>query len=229
MLYRNPPAAPPIRVFLVDDHRLTLWGLERLIESAHPRMAVVGTARSRRELMAHRAVTAADVIVLDLDLGEDRGTDAMPDLVREYPARVLVLTGDGDRQHHRQAVLQGARGVVHKSQPAEVILHAIEKVHTGEVWLERSVMASVLSDLVGHDRSPERSGQGERIARLTPKEREVVRALVRHRGAKNFVVADELHISEHTLRNHLTTIYDKLGVRGRLELYLYATEHGLAH
>lgn len=218
----------PIRVLLVDDHRLTLWGLERLIESAHPRMTVVGTACSRRELMSHQAMTEADVIVLDLGLGEETGADAMPDLARECRARVLVLTGDDDRDHHRQAVLSGARGVVHKSQPADVILNAIEKVHTGEIWLERSLVASVLGHLVGYGK-PQKNGHTERIARLTPKEREIVRALVRHRGAKNFVVADELHISEHTLRNHLTTIYDKLGVHGRLELYVYATEHGLLH
>lgn len=224
----RPSDVSPIRVLLVDDHRLTLWGLERLIESAHPRMAVCGTARSRRELMAHQAIAEADVIVLDLDLGDDSGADAMPDLVRESQARVLVLTGDGDREHHRQAVLRGACGVVHKSQPADVILNAIEKVHEGEIWLERSLVASVLDHLVG-DRRPARSADAERIGRLTPKEREIVRAVVRHRGAKNFVVADELHISEHTLRNHLTTIYDKLGVHGRLELYLYATEHGLVH
>jgi DNA-binding NarL/FixJ family response regulator len=228
MPYHCPSAHPTIRVLLVDDHRLTLWGLERLIESAHPRMTVVGTACSRRELMAHQAIAQADVILLDLDLGEGSGAEAMPDLMRECQARVLVLTGDGDREHHRQAVMQGARGIVHKSQPADVILNAIEKVHSGEIWLERSLVASVLGHLVGDNR-PARDDHAERIARLTPKERDIVRAVVRHRGAKNFVVADELHISEHTLRNHLTTIYDKLAVHGRLELYLYATEHGLMH
>jgi DNA-binding NarL/FixJ family response regulator len=228
MPYHCPSAHPTIRVLLVDDHRLTLWGLERLIESAHPRMTVVGTACSRRELMAHQAIAQADVILLDLDLGEGSGAEAMPDLMRECQARVLVLTGDGDREHHRQAVMQGARGIVHKSQPADVILNAIEKVHSGEIWLERSLVASVLGHLVGDNR-PARDDHAERIARLTPKERDIVRTVVRHRGAKNFVVADELHISEHTLRNHLTTIYDKLGVHGRLELYLYATEHGLMH
>ena len=66
-----------------------------------------------------------------------------------------------------------------------------------------------------------------RIASLTPKELDVIAAVVRHRGAKSLILADGLGISEHTLRNHLTAIYQKLQVQGRLELYVYAKEHGL--
>jgi DNA-binding CsgD family transcriptional regulator len=67
-----------------------------------------------------------------------------------------------------------------------------------------------------------------RVDSLTPKERQVVGALVQHRGAKSLAVADALGMSEHTLRNHLTVIYSKLGVHGKLNLYVYAIEHGLA-
>jgi len=221
----------PIRVFLVDDHRVTLWGLERLVESACPRMQLVGTAASRRELLSHAAIHEADVVVLDLDLGgQECGTEALPDLARECSAQVLVLTGDGDPQHHREAVLRGARGVVHKSESADTILDAIEKVNSGGIWLDPSLVATVLGCLTGSTATtPRMDEHADRIGKLTPKEREVVKALVRNRGAKNFTVADELGISEHTLRNHLTTIYEKLQVHGRLELYLYATEHALVH
>ena len=67
----------------------------------------------------------------------------------------------------------------------------------------------------------------QRIASLTPREREIVVTMVHCSGAKQLAVADELNMSEHTLRNHLTTIYDKLGVRGRLELHVFSTTHGL--
>jgi two-component system nitrate/nitrite response regulator NarL len=222
--------ARPIRVFVAEDHHVTLWGLTRLIDAAFPRLTVVGSARSRSELLAHDAAAEADVIVLDLDLGGEDGTGAMAELRQRCPGRVLVLTGTDDVRQHRAAVMQGARGVVHKSESAEVILRAIEKVHEGEVWLNRALLGQVLGELT-HSEPEKAPRQADpdtaRIASLTPRERDIVIALVHRAGAKQFAVAQELGMSEHTLRNHLTTIYSKLGVHGRLELHVYAGEHGL--
>lgn len=226
---RPSPAAHPIRVFVAEDHQITLWGLRRLIDSARPHMEVVGTASSRTELLNHDAAAEADVILLDLDLAGENSTDALADLRSRCPGRVLVLTGADDVDRHRTAVMKGARGVVHKSEPADVILRAIEKVDGGEVWLNRTLLGDVLGLLTDHRAAPAAQADPhlERLNSLTPREREIVAAMVRRAGAKQLVVADELHMSEHTLRNHLTTIYGKLGVHGRLELHVYATEHGL--
>ena len=127
-------------------------------------------------------------------------------------------------------MLQGARGVVHKSEPAGTILRAIEKVHEGEVWLYRTLLGQVLGQLTESEptAAPRPADpEAKRIASLTARERQIVATLVHSAGAKQFAVAVELGMSEHTLRNHLTTIYSKLGVRGRLELHVYATTHGL--
>jgi two-component system nitrate/nitrite response regulator NarL len=226
---RPSPAAHPIRVFVAEDHQITLWGLRRLIDSARPHMEVVGTASSRTELLNHDAAAEADVILLDLDLAGENSTDALADLRHRCPGRVLVLTGADDVDRHRTAVMKGARGVVHKSEPADVILRAIEKVDGGEVWLNRTLLGDVLGLLTDCRATPAAQADPhvERMNSLTPREREIVSTMVRRAGAKQLVVADELHMSEHTLRNHLTTIYGKLGVHGRLELHVYATEHGL--
>ncbi|MEP6602240.1 MAG: response regulator, partial [Nitrospirota bacterium] len=104
----------PIRVFLVDDHRTVLWGLERLIESAAPMMTVVGTALNRAEMFAKLSDAKADVILLDLDLGGVSSLDCLEDLARQTTAQILVLTGSSDTEVHQQAVVRGARGVVHK-------------------------------------------------------------------------------------------------------------------
>jgi DNA-binding NarL/FixJ family response regulator len=142
---------------------------------------------------------------------------------------VLVLTAAEDTAQHRDAMVRGARGVVHKSEPAETILRAIEKVHDGEIWLNRALLGQVLGALTGSKPAPAaRDEHSERIESLTPREREIVGAMAAHPGAKQLVVADELGMSEHTLRNHLTAIYAKLGVHGRLELHVYATQHGMA-
>jgi len=219
-----------IRVFVAEDHHITLWGLSRLIDGAAPRLQLVGTARSRSELLNHDAAAQADVILLDLDLGGDDSVAVLSVLRQRCPGRVLVLTGAGDIAQHRDAVLQGARGVVHKSEPAETILRAIDKVHEGEVWLNRALLGQVLGQLTESEpaAAPRPADpEAKRIASLTPRERQIVAALVQGAGAKQFAIAQELGMSEHTLRNHLTTIYSKLGVRGRLEMHVYATTHGL--
>ena len=219
-----------IRVFVAEDHQITLWGLQRLISASSPRMEVVGTASSHAELMNHDAAAAADVILLDLDLGgEDTGA-SLACLRQRCHGRVLVLTAADDLTQHRDAMLKGARGVVHKSEPADTILRAIEKVNDGEVWLHGALLGDVLGMLTDGGpttASRQQDPDAKRIASLTPREREIVVTMVRHAGAKQLAVADELGMSEHTLRNHLTTIYSKLCVHGRLELHVYATAHGL--
>jgi len=214
-----------IRVFLVDDHRATLWGLERLVDSAANRMRLVGTARSMEELLSSPDSRNADVIVLDLDLGGLDSSTALADLQQTLHARILVLTGARDLDAHRRAVLAGARGVVRKEESVDVLLRAIEKVHEGDVWVNRALIGDIMDMLTGN--KPAAAPIDSRIASLTPKEHEVIAAVVRHKGAKSLILAEDLGISEHTLRNHLTVIYHKLEVHGRLELYVYAKEHGL--
>ena len=218
-----------IRVFVAEDHQITLWGLTRLIDSSS-HMEVVGTASTRAELLNHDAAAMADVLLLDLDLAGEDTLSALGSLRQRCPGRVLVLTGTDDLADHRAAVMKGARGVVHKSEPAETILRAIEKVNEGQIWLHRSLLGEVMGLLTDGSAAAAPVApdpDSKRIASLTPREREIVVTMVRSAGAKQLAVADELGMSEHTLRNHLTTIYSKLAVRGRLELHVYASSHGL--
>ncbi|NCT84041.1 MAG: response regulator transcription factor [Comamonadaceae bacterium] len=219
-----------IRVFLAEDHQITLWGLHQLIDATRPRMQVVGSASTLAELLAHAELPGADVLLLDLDLGGEDAGAALSLLRQRGNAHVLVLTGADNVEQHRNAVLKGARGVVHKSAPAATILRAIERVCEGEVWLHRTLLGEVLGQLTDGAAPAARAQDPEarRIAGLTPREREIVTTLLQRAGSKLLSVADEVQMSEHTLRNHLTTIYSKLGVRGRLELHVYATTHGLA-
>jgi len=214
----------PINIFLVDDHRTILWGLERLIETATPCMAVVGQATSCAELLAQLIDTNPDVILLDLDLNGENGLDCLQELGQQTAARVLVLTSTSDPTVHQQAIMRGARGVVHKQAPADVVLRAIEKVHNGEIWLDRASLGHVVTAL---SRGQRPDPEAVKIAALTPKERQIIAMIMKEKGAANKVIAEKLHMSEHTLRNSLTTIYSKLEVKGRLQLYLYASSHQL--
>jgi two-component system, NarL family, nitrate/nitrite response regulator NarL len=229
-----PATSTGIRVLIADDHRVTLWGLGQLINSARPRMSVVGTATSRAELLAHPMLAEADIVLLDLYLGDEASPTAfMTDLLHRCPGQVLVLTACDDSERYREAVMHGARGVVHKSESAETVVRAIEKVHEGQLWLASQLLGEVLSRLTG--RAPTSAAaptpvnmKTKRIGSLTPRERQIVELMVRSAHAKQVAVAEELGMSENTLRNHLTTIYSKLQVRGRLELHVFATTHGLA-
>ncbi len=158
-----------IRVLLVDDHKSFLWGLNRLIEGERPRMEVVGSASNRADAFALAPATQPDIILLDLDLGDGvRSLDFLPDLLRETQARVLILTGVREREVHDTAIERGARGVVLKDEPAEVILKAIEKVHAGEYWLDRAAAGRAIERSRGGTQKRERAQEHDGLAELTP-------------------------------------------------------------
>jgi DNA-binding NarL/FixJ family response regulator len=221
------PLARSIRVMLVDDHRSVLWGLEKLIETEEPRMQVVGKATSCAAALDIASQTAPDVVVLDLDLGGENACEIIPALINGRGTRVLVWTGMDDCTIRERSILRGASGLVLKQEPAETLLKAIEKVHQGELWLDRSTTGRVFVQLSSRESTPAPAPEQRKIASLTARERAVVCQLVADPGADNKKLAQPLAMGEHTLRNHLSRIYDKLGATNRLELYVFAQRHGI--
>ncbi|BEP67693.1 MULTISPECIES: response regulator [unclassified Variovorax] len=219
--------AHPIGVLLVDDHQTMLWGLSRLIDGEQPRMKVVATASCCEEAVARTQSLAPDVIVLDLDLDGHCALDILPQLLSNEVSRVVVLTGEREQRTLDLAVLRGARGVMRKDASAEQVLDAIERVHHGELCLDAPTMGRVLSELTSVKKPPKADPESVRQASLTQKERDIVRTVVHGSGASNKTLAGQAFVTEHTLRNHLTSIYQKLGVTNRLELYIYAVKHHL--
>jgi two-component system nitrate/nitrite response regulator NarL len=217
----------PIRVFLIDDHRSILWGLERLIESGKPAMQVVGTATNCADALKLIDEAAPDLILLDIGLGNENGVDEIPKLMARSRAKILVLTGLRDESLHDKAVLAGASGVVEKEAPAETILAAIEKVHEGQLWLDRVATGRIFLEFARESAAQTVDPERAKIASLTDREREIVSIAATHAGFNAKAIAEMLYISEHTLRNHLTSIYDKLQVANRLELFAYVHKHGL--
>ena len=142
-------------------------------------------------------------------------------------AKILALTSSRDPALQDSAVLVGARGVVGKYEAPIVLLRALEKVHAGEMWIERSATGRIFTELSRHQEGRWRSSRRTSVSALTPKERLTVEALASDAAAPGKVVAQRLNISEHTLRNHLTSIYRKLSVSNRAELHAYVSRHGL--
>lgn len=218
------PETKQLRILIVDDHLMVRAGLRMLLEDVG--MKVVAMAGGRVEALELAASQTPDVILLNLDLGGEDGVSFLPELRQAgNNARVLVLTGIRDPEAHRRAVLLGAMGVVLKDQAAEVLIKAIEKVHAGEVWLDRTTMGNLLNEM-----TRKTSDQGDpdkaRLKTLTQREHQVITLIAE--GLKNKQIAGRLFISETTVTHHLSSIFSKLEVSDRLELVIYAFGHNLA-
>lgn len=208
-----------IRVAIIDDHPSIIWGLERLIATEAPRMECVGNANdveSASRLIEH---VRADVVVLDLDLNGRSGVSLIS-AKGAASVRFLVYTGVRDLAVQEAAMLAGARGVLAKTEKPEAILRAIACVHAGELWLDRTRTGNLFDNLRRQASSPP---PRDVFTDLTPREREIVSVVVNQNGAPNKRIAEHLGISEHTLRNALSTIYSKTGLANRLQLFAVAS------
>ena len=210
---------------LVDDHRSFMEALKMVIDTQSPKMQVVAMAASEQEALDAATQHDPDLVLLDMDLGSSHGFDLMPRLLEASSARVLFLTGMADPRIHEEAIVRGARGVVLKVESARMILRAIEKVHEGEIWASNVTLSRIFDQF---NKKKEQSPDGERIATLTRREREIISALVTFEDSTNDDIAERLFISSSTLKNHLTTIYSKLGLINRVQLLKFALKHNLA-
>lgn len=216
-------AQKPISIMIVDDHVVIRSGLRMLIEHDQ-RMQVIAQAGNRVEALERAASERPDVIILDLVLGDEDGLSFLPELCQASPeSRVLVLTGVQNPDAHRRAIRRGAMGIVLKEHAADQLLKAIMKVYEGEVWIERSMMGSMIQEF---NKPQLVNPESTKIESLTDREREVI-ALVGE-GLKNKQVGERLFISETTVTHHLSSVFSKLEVSDRLELIIYAFRHGLA-
>jgi DNA-binding NarL/FixJ family response regulator len=209
---------------LVDAHRIVLCGLQRLIDDEKPALGVVAAATEVATALELSASAKPDVILVDVDLATEKDGSLVPGLISGRNTRVLVLSGTRDDKHEL-AILKGACGVVHKDDTPEQLIKAIKKVHEGQLWLDRSTTGRLFVELSRQQSQAANDPAKRKLASLTEREHDVVRSLAKQPGADNKTLASTLHIGEHTLRNHLSRIYDKLGVPNRLELYVFVQRH----
>jgi two-component system nitrate/nitrite response regulator NarL len=215
----------PVRIVLVDDHAVMRQGLRMLLEG-HPGLEVTGEAADRAGAVVVVGERRPAVVLLDIDLGSDNGLDAISDLRAAAPsARVLILTGLRDIEIHRRAIQRGASGVVEKDAAPEVLVKAIRRVAAGEVWIDRRMTASILSELTAPAAPAPADPNATRIASLSARENELISLI--GEGLSNKGIASRMRLSEITVRHHLTSIYRKLEVRDRLELLLFAYRNKL--
>jgi two-component system, NarL family, nitrate/nitrite response regulator NarL len=217
--------AAGIRVFLIAEQEILLWGLQQLIKGNRPAMLLTGCAKRCADALPLLDASAPDIILLDLDLRDEKVSDLIPPLVASSRARIIAMTRCDDKILQDQAILNGARGILDKHATAEVFLEAISKVHLGQLWLDRAATGRIFVEFSRRG-TPTADPEQARLDALTEREKSIVRCIFDNSGASAKAIAEKLHISESTLRNHLTSIYGKLGIANRFELVSYAMKKG---
>ena len=214
-------AQSPTRILIVDDHAIFRQGLNLLLQRDAD-LQVVGEAAGAEEALALAAREQPHVILLDVDLEGFNGLDIIESLQASAPeTRIIVLTGMRTAELQARALRLGAKGFVPKDQSGELVVRAIRRVREGELWFDRVTVSAAVTTLLrreGREQAP--------VANLTPRELEIVRMV--GEGLRNEAIAQRLSIQEKTVRNHLTVIFEKVGVRDRLHLAIYAYRRGLA-
>jgi DNA-binding NarL/FixJ family response regulator len=214
-----------IRIVILDNHTLVRAGIILLIKN-RPGMEVIGEAGNLTDGLEIISTLKPDIILLELNLTEQTSSDVISRIIKASDmSRVILVTGMSNPQIYQQSVEDGVMGVVFKTQSPETLIKAIDKVNSGEVWLERSMIANVLSHLSRNSKPSRINSETDNINELSEREKQIVRLI--GQGFKNKKISTQLCISETTVRHHLTSIYSKLGVSDRLELLVYAHRYGL--
>jgi two-component system, NarL family, nitrate/nitrite response regulator NarL len=217
----------PYRVLIADDHHLARRAVRSLLED-DPRFEVIGEARGGREAVEQSALLAPDVVLLDIRMPDLNGLEATRLIKQQNPAsKVVILSVSDSVQDLFTAIQYGAQGYLLKDMdPADWLsyLHALLN--------EGSEVSRQLADKLFHrfKSMPERSGQVHKENRdgwrqLTAREQEI--ALCVAEGATNRQISEQLYISEHTVKNHMKNVLEKLDLDNRVQLAAYAIRMGL--
>jgi NarL family two-component system response regulator LiaR len=209
-----------IRVLVADDHAIVRKGIRALL-ATEPDIEVVGEAENGREAVTEAESLRPDVILMDLVMPEMDGIEAIRRITAHQPeARILVLTSFAADDKVFPAIKAGALGYLLKDSGPEELVQAIHQVHLGESSLHPTIARKLLQEL---SRPLERPPTPEP---LTEREVEVLRLVAR--GQSNQEIADQLVISEATVRTHVSNILGKLHLASRTQAALYALREGLA-
>lgn len=215
-----PAPKEEIRVLIADDHRTFAEALKTVIDLERG-LAVTEIATDGRAAIESVGAQKPDVVLLDLQMPQVDGVEAIREIVQTYPdARVIVLSGSDDHSLLARAFEAGAAGFLSKTQPVADVAAAVRAVYRGERMMSSEEIDS-LRERAGADRNGDIRG---RIERLTPRQVEILQLMAD--GLAPGDIADRLGISRHTLRTHVQNILTKLGVHSKLQALAHAIRYG---
>jgi DNA-binding NarL/FixJ family response regulator len=215
------------RILIADDHPVFRQGLISVFRN-EKEFTIVGEASDGRQALKLIEELHPDIVLLDLLMPRMTGLEMLRELSNSrHPVRTILLTASIAKEQIAQALQLGARGIVLKDAPTEVLFKSIRAVIAGKFWVGESSVNDLVEIL--HAYLPQPSGDGAESSRktfgLTARELDVVESIVS--GFTNREIAGKYSISEQTVKHHLRNIFDKVGVSNRLELALFAINHNL--
>ncbi len=216
----------PIRVLIADDQPMVRAGLRMILE-LEPDIDIVGEAADGNEAVAVAAATEPDVILMDVRMPNLDGLEATRRIVgsREDGPRVLILTTFDLDVYVYEALASGASGFVLKDIEPEKLVDAIRVIAEGEALLSPTVTKKLIEEFVRRPPDVVRPSPRE-LEQLTAREAEIMTLVAR--GLSNAEIAAQAFVSEPTVKTHVARILMKLGLRDRVQVVVYAYEHGLA-
>ncbi|HEX2577545.1 MAG TPA: response regulator transcription factor [Aquihabitans sp.] len=213
--------AGPIRVFLLDDHEIVRRGVRELLELEDD-LAVVGEAGSVAEALARIPATRPDVAVLDVQLGDGSGIEVCREVRSNHPqVHCLMLTSYADDEAMLDSVVAGALGYVLKQIRGNELVRSIRTASTGRSLLDPSMAARAA------ERLRRASEEDPRLASLTPQERRILDLLAD--GLTNRQIGEEMFLAEKTVKNYVSNLLMKLGMKRRTEAAVYAVRQADRH
>jgi DNA-binding NarL/FixJ family response regulator len=215
-----------VRVLVVDDQQLVREGIASLL-GIQPGIAVVGTAADGKAAVAAAVELAPHVVLMDVRMPEMDGVEAAAILHRRAPeVRVIMLTTFDDEEYVLQALRAGASGYLLKDLPAADLAQAVRLANAGVAQLDSSVTASLAAALARGGARPVAPPPAPRPDEvLTAREIDILRLVAT--GSTNREIAGRLFLSEGTVKNHISRILGRLGLRDRTQAAVYAHDHGL--
>ena len=218
----------PIRILLVEDHKLMRVGLKSLFEEQKDDLEVVSEAQTGKEAIENYKITHPDVVLMDIGLPDISGIEAVKRIIESSPqAKILILTSHISEDEVLDALHAGARAYVMKDINIEILKMIIRTVKDGAMWIDPQVVPILRDKNCGviPPRQMSRSMFREQHANLTQREYEVLKLVVD--GKSNSQIAQELTISEHTAKAHVCNIIQKLVVDDRTQAAVKALKEGL--
>jgi len=224
------PPQKTFRVQIISPNALIAAALNSLIDRANGRFETQLPVANSEKLARILEKNTADIALIDLESMSDVGS--ITRAVKDSDLRVLVLTSLTNADVADLAIAAGAMGVVRKSDQPEILFKALECVARGELWLDRVSTGRIFAKLARKNTASvsdfvKNHTESSPINSLTRKELLIASTIGQYPAATGQKLADLLHISENTLRNHLSTIYRKLDIRNRMELYTFAQENNI--
>jgi len=208
------------RILIAEDQAIVRQGLKMMLEQDE-KLKVIAEAENGREAISHLEKTIIDLAILDIRMPEMNGIETLRIIKKRWPnVKVLMLTTFNDDEYALQSLKEGANGFLLKTSDGKQLINAVNSCLTGGVLIHEDVATKVMPKLLSKTSEMEKIDET-----LTPREIMIIKLI--GEGKTNKEIANELHLSIGTVKNHITQILGKLNLRDRTQVAIYALKHDI--